>query len=440
MKYDAIFIGFGQGAASLVEFLTEKDWKVALIEKNDESSYGGSCINIGCIPTKVLEHDARVGKEYTDAVDRRNAVVEKRSQAEKEMMEENQQVDLYTGTGSFIDNYTVKVETEDGSHELEAEHIFIDTGSEPVFPPIEGLEEADNIHTSTSLQIQKELPQKLGIIGGGNIGLEFASIYQKFGSQVTIIDTAEILLEGEEPEVANEVKKVLEDAGIEIYNGTNIEKVENQDGGVLATANDGEEFHFDALLVATGRKPHVDSLKLENTDIELTENEGIKTKQHLETTVDGIFALGDVRGEEQFTYITNKDTEIVYNYLCENGERLLADRENIPYSIFIDPPFAKVGLTEEQAKDKGYQVVTNTTPVSSTPRSDIINDKRGLYKAVIDKKHNEVLGVTLFGDQAHELVNFIKMVMDNDLPYTVFKNQMYTHPVMTEIFNSLFDV
>lgn len=440
MKYDAIMIGFGQGAASLTEYLTEKDWKVALIEKDEKSSYGGSCINIGCIPTKILEYDSKRGKDYAEAVERRNKVVEQNSQAEKEKMEENEQVDLYTGTGSFLDNYRVQVETEDGTYELEADHITIDTGSEPVSPPIDGLEETDNIYTSTTLQVEKELPEKLGIIGGGNIGLEYASIYQNFGSEVTVIDTAETFLEGEEPEVAEKVKKALEDLGIEFHNGTNVEKVANHEGGVLATADDGKDFHFDALLIATGRKPHIDSLNLENTDIELTEKDGVKTNQHLETSVEGVFALGDVRGEEQFTYITNKDAEIVYNYLYEDGGHLLADRENVPYSIFIDPPFARVGMTEQQAKDKGYQVITNTAPVDSTPRADVIDDKRGLYKAVIDKKTNRILGVTLFGDQAHELVNFVKLAMDNDLPYTVLKNQMYTHPVMMEIFNRLFNI
>ncbi len=440
MKYDAIFIGFGQGAASLVESLAEKNWKIALIEKDEESSYGGSCINIGCIPTKILEHDSKRGKSYMEAVERRNTVVEKNSQSEKEAMEENSQVDLYTGAGAFIDDYTVKVETAEESYELEAEHIFIDTGSEPVIPPIAGLEEANHIYTSTTLQVQKELPEKLGILGGGNIGLEFASIYQNFGSQVTIIDSSETFLEGEEPEVAEEVKKTLQDKGITIHTGVEVEKVENQNGGILATTDNNEEMYFDAFLVATGRKPHIDSLDLENTSIELTDKQGIKTDQHLQTTVKGVFALGDVRGEEQFTYITNKDAEIVYNYLCEDGSRLLADRTNVPYSIFMDPPFARVGLTEQQAKEKGYQVKTNTTPVSSTTRSDIIDDKRGLYKVVIDSKNNQILGITLYGDQAHELVNYVKLAMDNELPYTAIKHQMINHPVMTEIFNTLFDI
>lgn len=440
MKYDAVVIGFGQGASSLVRQLAEKDWKIALIEKNERSSYGGSCINIGCIPTKMLEHDARHNKDYIQSVRRRNKVVEEKSQAEKGSIEDNEQIDLYTGTGSFIDDHHVKVETEESTYELEADYIFIDTGSEPIIPPIDGLDNTENIYTSTTLQVQEELPEKLGIIGSGNIGLEFASIYRAFGSEVTLIESSEDILEAEEPEVVEEVKDSLTEKEIELYIGSSVQKVANQKDGVLATLSDGTELFFDALLIATGRKPQIDSLNLENTSIELTENKGIQTDNHLQTTTENIFAIGDVRGEAQFTYITIKDAEIVYNYLFEDGNRFLQDRTNIPYSIFMNPSFARVGLTEKEAEDKGYQVITNTAAVSAMPRAAVIDDNRGLYKAVINKRTNKILGVTLFGDQAHELVNFVKLAMDNELLYTVFKNQMMTHPVMSEIFNTLFDI
>lgn len=440
MKYDAIVIGFGQGASSLVNRLAKENWNIALIEKNEESSYGGSCVNIGCIPTKILEYDSTRGKNYEEAVNRRNQVVQKNSQAEKEAMENNEQVDLYTGIGSFIDNHQVRVETADGNYELEAETIIIDTGSTSVIPPIDGLDEAENIYTSTTLQVQKTLPKNLGILGAGNIGLEYASIYQGFGSQVTMMDTEEQILGKEEPEVATEVQNVLENKGINIHTGLEITKVSNKGQEVIVSSKDGTELSFDALLIATGRKPAIDDLNLENTKIQLTENKGIQTNEHLETNIENIFALGDVRGEEQFTYITNKDAEIVGEYLFEENYSLLHDRKNVPSVIFMDPPFAKVGLTEKEANEKGYKVLTNTTEVSSTTRSDVIDDKRGLYKAVIDKKTGHILGATLFGDQAHELVNFVKLVMDNDLPYRVLKNQMITHPVMSEIFNTLFDI
>lgn len=439
MKYDAITIGYGQGAHSIALALAAKGQKVAMVEK-DENNYGGSCINIGCIPTKILEHDAREGQDYVKAVERRNEVIRKKRQIEKEEMTENDNIDLYTGPASFLDNQRIQVETKEETVELTADQIFISTGSEPVFPPIDGLEEADNIYTSTTLQTEKNLPKSLGIIGGGNIGLEFASIYATYGSEVTIFETADTFMEKEEPEVAAEVQKVLEDKGVTIHIGKNVEKVSNTDGQVIAATDDGKNYRFEALLVAAGRKPHTSSLKLDNTDIEWKENGGIKVDNRLHTTVDGVYALGDVKGDEMFTYITTKDAEIILDELLKDGEKTLVQRENVPYSIFIDPSFARVGLTEKEAKEQGFTVLTNTANVGSTVRASVINDERGLYKAVVDKDARRILGVTLFGDQAHELVNFVKLAMDNDLDYTVLRDQMMTHPVMSEIFNSLFDM
>ena len=437
MKYDAIIIGFGQGANALVQGLTEKDWKVAIIEK-DAERYGGSCINIGCIPTKILEHDARNGVDYVKAVERRNKVTSDKRQSQKEAVENNDNVNLYTGTACFVDNYRVKVETSDEVVELTSDHIMISTGSEPVMPPIDGLDDTENVYTSTILQQQKELPKSLGIMGGGYIGLEFASIYSAFGSKVTMIDTNDTFMEGKEPEVASEVKRVLEEKGITIHNGTSISKVENDGNQVLATTDSGEEFAFDALLVATGRKPHTSSLNLDNTDIELNEKEGIQVNTRLQTSVKGVYAFGDVKGEEQFTYITLEDAKVILSDLLENDEKTLEQRENVPYSIFMDPSFAQVGLTEQQAKDEGYEILTNTTAVADTVRSAVIDDERGLYKAVVDKNTEKILGVTLFGDQAHELVNYAKLAMDEELSYTVLRDKMITHPVMMEIFNTLF--
>ena len=439
MNCDIIFIGYGQGTHEGALTLASKGWKTAVIEKS-ETNYGGSCINIGCIPTKILAHDADEGLAYREAVERRNKVVDKKLQVEIEDMEEPETITLYTGPASFVDNHTVKVETTDGDVELKSDKIVISTGSEPVFPPIDGLDDTDHIYTSTSLQKEKTLPKSLGIVGGGNIGLEFASIYSTYGSDVTLFETADTFMGKEEPEVADEVKKELENKGISIHVGKSVEKVANNNNQVVVTTNSDETYRFDALLVAAGRKPHISSLNLNQTDIQLTDNERIQTDKYLRTTVEGIYAIGDVRGEEMFTYITKKDAEIVLSQLLDKEKQSLEERQAIPYSIFIDPSFARVGLTEKEAVDQGYTVMTNSVPVKATVRSAVINDERGLFKAVVDKESSLILGATLFGDQAHELVNFVKLAMDNDLPYTVLRDQMKTHPVMTEIFSSLFNM
>jgi len=438
-KYDAIIIGFGQGARTIATKLTAKKWKVALIEKN-ELMYGGSCVNIGCIPTKILEHDAREKKGYAAALKRRNDVTGRNRNTEFTSMQKNEWVDLYTGTGSFKSNHVITVDLGDRMEELEAEYIFIDTGSESNYPPIEGLKETNGIYNSTELQSLPEMPKKLGIIGAGNIGLEFASIYAMFGSKITLFETGEQFMPKEEREVAEAVQHVLEDKEITIKLHARATKVSNEKNQVRLETEDDGEFLFDAVLVATGRKPNTAYLKLEQTDIVVDEKGGIQVNDFLETAVEHVFALGDVRGGYQFTYITINDAKLIADHVLGKSERKLSERQHVPYSIFIEPSFARVGLTESEAKKQGYQVLTNTAPVSGTTRSDITNDTRGLYKAVVNKETHEILGVTLFGDQAHELVNQVKMAMDNQIPYTYLRDQVVTHPVMSEIFNSLFDM
>ncbi len=179
---------------------------------------------------------------------------------------------------------------------------------------------------------------------------------------------------------------------------------------------------------------------MENTEIVVDEKGGIEVNDYLETADEHVFALGDVKGGYQFTYITINDAKLIADYVLGKGNRKRSERLHVPYSIFIEPSFARVGLTEAEAKEQGYQVITNTAPVSGTTRSDVINDTRGLYKAVVNKETDEILGVTLFGDQAHELVNQVKMAMDNHIPYTYLRDQVVTHPVMSEIFSTLFDM
>ncbi|SFH51905.1 FAD-dependent oxidoreductase [Pisciglobus halotolerans] len=439
MKYDAITIGFGQGAHKIARDLAKKKWKVAMIEKNDQM-YGGSCVNIGCIPTKLMDHDAKEGHPYEKVKERRDQVVAHNRENNYNGMQNNEYVDVYTGIGSFKSNHVVEVATKDGTYELEGTYIFIDTGSVPNMPPIDGLKEADHVYNSTTLQELDHLPATLGIIGGGNIGLEFASIYATLGAKVTLLERSDSFMEHEEPEIAEAVQKVLEDKGIRIQLNAESEQVSNSKEGVEVKTSDGQVYSFEALLVAAGHKPQTAELNLEATDIEVDEKGGIKVNEQLETTAEKVYAVGDVRGKLKFTYITTDDAALVLDHLLGNGTRKLSERKHVPYAIFIDPPVAHVGLTEKEANEKGYTFLTNIVPVKSTVRSNVINDERGLYKAVVNKENEEILGVSLFGDQAHELVNMMKMAMDNHIPYTYLRDQVITHPVMSEIFNTLFDL
>jgi pyruvate/2-oxoglutarate dehydrogenase complex dihydrolipoamide dehydrogenase (E3) component len=438
-KYDVITIGFGQGARKIARQLAKQKWKVAMIEKDDEM-YGGSCINIGCIPTKMMEHDARAGKSYGEIIERRDQVVERNRNGNYNRMQDNEFVDVYTGLGSFQSNHVVEVKTDDGVVELEAKYIVIDTGSTPFMPPIEGLDKADRVYDSTGLQKLPSLPKKLGIIGGGNIGLEFSSIYSTMGSKVTIFERGAEFMSREEPVIAEAIKEVLEDKGVKIFLNTEAQAISNQGDQVVVQVSDEESHSFDALLVAVGRKPQTEGLNLEATDVELDDKGGIKVNDHLETAASHVYATGDVRGKYKFTYITTSDADIVLDHLLGDGGKTLSDREYVPYAVFIDPPLGRVGMTEAQAKEEGLPYLTKTVPMKFTTRSDIIDDKRGVYKAVVNKETNEILGASMFGDQSHELIHLVKMAMDNKIPYTYLRDGMKLHPVMTEVMGSLFNM
>ncbi|PAV27979.1 hypothetical protein CIL05_19125 [Virgibacillus profundi] len=440
LTYDAIIIGFGKAGKTLAGELANKGWKVAMIEK-DPNMYGGTCINIACIPTKVLVHDGLMKMPYPDAIERKDKVVEKLRENNYKSLADNDQVTIHVSEAKFRSDKEVEIELDGKREILTAEHIFINTGATSNIPPLKGDLSSDKVYTSTTLINRKQLPKKLAIIGGGYIGLEYASMYQNFGSEVSVITPEDKLLPYEDSEIAAEVQKVLEEKGIQFIFGAKAEEVEekSEDEVKLALSN-GEDLIANAVLLATGRKPNVEHLGLENTSIELTEKGAIKVNDHLETKVDNVWALGDVKGGMQFTYISLDDYRIVMNYLFGDKEYSLMARKNVPYSVFIDPPLSRVGMTAKEAEDKGYEIAGGKLSVASHPRAHVIDDLRGLFKVVIDKKKDKILGATLFGPESPELINLVKLAMDLDAPYTYLRDQVYNHPVMSESFNNLFAI
>ena len=438
LTYDAIIIGFGKAGKTLAGELATRDWKVALIEK-DPKMYGGTCINIACIPTKALVHNGLKGIPYLDSVERKDRVVEKLRANNYKKLADNNQVTIYESVAKFRSNKEVEIEVEGKTEVLTAEHIFINTGATNNIPPMKGDLTSDKVYTSTTLIERKELPRQLAIIGGGYIGLEYASMYQNFGSEVTVITPDDELLPNEDPEIAAEVQKILEGNGIRFLFGAKAEEIEEtSDDEVTLTLSNGEKITSEVVLLATGRKPNIENLGLDKTSIKLTEDGAIKVNDHLETAVDNVWALGDVRGGMQFTYISLDDYRIVVNQLFGDKKYTLETRENVPYSVFIDPPLSRVGMTAKEAEEKGYEIGEGKLLVAKHPRAHVIDDLRGLFKAVVDKKTGKILGVSLFGPESPELINLVKLAMDLNAPYTYLRDQMYNHPVMSESFNTLF--
>lgn len=439
-NYDAIIIGFGKAGKTLALDLANRNWKVAVIEK-DKKMYGGTCINIACIPTKTLIHDGLQGVAYADAIARKDEVVGKLRSKNYKNLADHAYIDVFNSLATFRSNKEIEIEVDGNVEVLTAKHIFINTGATSITPPLKGDLDSDKIYTSTTLIEQKELPKQLVIIGAGYIGLEFASMYHQFGSEVTVISPDEAIMPEEDEEIVKEVQQTMEDKGIQFIFGVRAERVK-EDGAkrITITLSNEKTIEADAILMATGRKPNTEGLGLENTSIELEENGGIKVNKHLETTVRNIWAMGDVRGGMQFTYISLDDYRIIKSSLFEDGKYTLEDRRHVPYSMFVNPVFSKVGLTAKAAKELGYEILEGKMPVSGHPRAHVINDLRGLFKVVVDKKTNQILGATLFGPSSEELINLIKLAMDVKVPYMFLRDQIYNHPVMSEAFNSLFAI
>lgn len=450
MTYDAIIIGFGKGGKTLATALANKGQKVALIEQ-DAMMYGGTCINVGCIPSKRLVHASqqtlKLGEvsfqskqeAYAKAIGGKNELTAMLRQKNYQKQADNPNITVMDGKASFVSNHQVQVRCSEGTTQLTADKIFINTGSMTVMPPIPGLQNNPHVHDSKSLMALDTLPENLAIIGGGYIGLEFAFLYAGFGSKVTVLEAGGTFLPREDRDMAESILKQMEAAGITLHLNAKAEKAE---GDTLHYSQDGKENKLQdtAILVAVGRKANTQSLGLENTDVRLTDRGLIEVDDHLQTAAKSIWALGDVCSKMQFTYTSLDDFRIVYSHLYENGKYSLKDRRNVPTCTFLNPSYARVGLSETQAREEGFDITVSKLPAGAVPNAHVLGKPQGLLKAVIDKNSGKILGAMLLCERAEEIINIIKLAMDLDAPYTVIRDFVFTHPTMAEGLNDLFSV
>lgn len=326
-QYDAVIIGFGKAGKTLAAELAAHDWSVAMVERSDKM-YGGTCINIGCIPTKALIHSAGLAAAghpltfgqrrdyYRESVASKTALVDLLRDKNYHKLADNARIDVYTGEGSFASPETVAVKTTQGTQQIGGKYIVINTGAETVIPPIEGIAQSRRVYTSTSIMELEELPQHLVIVGGGYIGLEFASMYASFGSKVTVLEGFAELIPREDRDIAAAVREALEKKGIEFRIGARVESVSDTAGGVRVAVADTQtggkyEIDGDAVLLATGRRPATAGLNLEAAGIETDDRGAVRVDAHLRTTAPRVFAAGDVTGGLQFTYVSLDDFRII---------------------------------------------------------------------------------------------------------------------------------
>ena len=447
-KVENIIIGFGKAGKTLANYLGNKGEKTILVEKSP-NMYGGTCINVGCIPSKFLATAAdrrsysQVSNEeyYQNAVINKKALIAKLNKANYDKVAMNSNVEVIDGLASFKDEHTVNIQMANGVEEVSAERIFINTGAKPFIPSVEGLEVGNRIHTSETLMNLEDFPKTLTILGSGFIGLEFAATYAKFGTKVTVIDKAEKLLAREDDDVANAVFESYKSLGVEFIFGADTKCVEQDENTVtLSYEVDGEtgKISSDVLLVATGRTPNTKELHLENAGVEVSERGFVNVNEHLQTNKPHIFAMGDVNGGPQFTYISLDDYRIVKSYLDGSGAYTRNDRQPIAFSAFLHPTYSRVGLSEKEARQAGYNIKVATLPVTAIPKAKILGNQTGIYKAIVDADTNQILGTVLFGEESHEVINIVVTAMIAKQPYTALANQIFTHPTMAEALNDLF--
>ena len=452
-KYDAVIIGFGKGGKTMAGALGAAGKKVALIEKSDRM-YGGTCINVGCIPTKSLVYRAGLAAAkggsfeekaaaYKAAMEQKEDLTARLRGKNYQKLDSNPNITVIDGTASFQSPHVVEVEKDGKTFQVEGEQIFINTGSSAFIPPIEGLKGNPYVYTSEGLLNLTELPSRLVIIGGGYIGVEFSSIYASFGSKVTILQDGDIFLPREDEEIAGAVRESLESRGIRVMTGVKVKALEQAGGKALVAVDNGKEvqkLEAEAVLVATGRRPNTAGLNLEAAGVEIGPRGGIVTDDSLTTTAPHIYAMGDVRGGLQFTYISLDDFRIVKSKVLGDGSYTLKERGAVPYSVFLIPPFSRVGLSEKEAVEKGYKVKVVRLAASAIPKAQVLEQPAGLLKAVIDEETGLILGAHLFCQESYEMINMIKLAMDAKVPYQVLRDTIYTHPTMSEAFNDLFAV
>ncbi len=455
-QLDAIIIGTGQGGKPLAGALAEARWKTAIIEKAER--VGGTCVVTGCTPTKTMVASARVAHLARRAADygvrtgpievdlavvrqRKRDIVQSWSAGSRKGMERHETLELVMGHARFSGPMEVTVETHGGdTRVLTARHIFVNAGTRPGVPPIPGLDGVEAYDNESIMELG-EAPAHLIVIGGGFVGLEFAQMFRRFGSRVTVLEKDPHCLPREDEDVAAAVRKVLEEDGIEILCGSKVERVERgADGKITVTAarEDGERrIAGSHVLVAAGRVPNSDTLDPEKAGLALDDRGYITVNDRLETSVPGIFALGDVNGGPPFTHISYDDFRILKTNILEGGRASRKGRV-VPYTLFIDPPLGRVGLTEREARAQGHDVRVATLPMSRVARAMETDETRGVMKAVVDRMTNRVLGAAILGIEGGEVATVIQVAMMAGLPYTALKDGVFSHPTVSESLNDLF--
>ncbi|QNI38619.1 FAD-containing oxidoreductase [Edaphobacter sp. 4G125] len=443
--FDAIIIGAGQAGPSLAGRLAQAGRKVAIVERK---LFGGTCVNTGCTPTKTLiasayvAHKAHTAKMYGIDVSgpvhadmreikaRKDSILLKSRDNIESWLRDMQNCTVFTGHARFESPTTIRVDKE----LLSAPQIFLNVGGRASVPPIPGVHEVPFL-TNTSLLDLEELPRHLAIVGGSYIGIEFAQAFRRFGSEITIIEMGPRLAQREDDDVSSTIKEILEKEGIRIRLNAECISLDHSPEGVSVHVNcneDNKPLIASHVLLAVGRRPNTDDLGLDKAGVATDQHGYIKVDDQLRTNVSGIWALGDCNGKGAFTHTAYNDFEIVAANLLDNDPRCVSDR--IPtYALFMDPPLARVGLTEREVRQSGKPALMGTRPMTKVNRAVEKGESEGFMKILVDVESKQILGASILGTSGDEAIHCITDVMYARAPYTTIQRAVHIHPTVSEL-------
>jgi len=460
MAYDLIVIGSGPGGYSAAVRAGQYGLKTAIIEKDPK--LGGTCLHVGCIPTKALLHTADVWEyfkhsaeqgiqcenprlEYPKVLDRKNKIVSKHAKGVEFLMKKNK-VDVVKGYATFLPRNgntlaQVEVKSDNGAQTIEAKNVIVATGSEARMLP--GLQ-ADSKTILTNIEILDlaAIPKTMAIIGAGAVGVEFASIFNRFGTKVTILEMLPRLVPVEDEEISKELERYFRKTGIRCETGAKVENIEKTENGVRFCAalagGKREELEAETLLVAVGRKPLTDNIGLENTKVELDRG-FIKVDQHQQTGEPGVYAIGDVvAGTPQLAHVASMEGMVAVAHMAGKPAKPI-NKNRIPGATYTEPGIGSVGLTEAQARAQGFKVKVGKFPFAANSKASILGSHEGFVKVVADETYGEILGVHIIGPQAYELISEAVTAMEAEATVETMMSTIHAHPTLYEAMGEAFN-
>jgi len=450
MKFDAIILGSGQGGNPLAHRLADLGWSVSLIE---EKFLGGTCINVGCTPTKTMVHRAQVAHYARDAarwgvnasnvsvdlpkiIEQKDQVVLSFRNSQEAQVKKRPTLRLYRGHGRFVAPRQIQVVGD----LLESDKIFIDAGGRPAIPRVPGLDSVSYLTNESIMQLNI-VPEHLLVLGGGYIGLEFGQMFRRYGSQVTILHHGPQIVPREDPEVAAELQKALEAEGLGFLLNGEAKRIEKKNGKIaISWESSGRAVSVSGshILIATGRRPNTDDLGLDQAGIATDQAGNIKVNDRLETNVRGVWAIGDCKGGPAFTHISYNDFQIIFGNLTQ-GKNLSTANRYVPYCVFTDPQLGGIGLTEKEARAKGHRLKIGKIPMTRVARAFERDETAGLMKIIVDASNDRILGASILASEGGELVQILGALMLANQPYTLLKGAVFIHPTLAEGFFALLE-